>query len=138
MKKAITVLGLLVAATITYAQDNVNVEVNVEGILSRKGNINISVFDSPESYMKNPVKAMSVSLTEIEGEVFTLKDLPAGDYAIVVLHDENENGQLDFGGMGPVEGYGFSNNPSALYGPAEFKDAVTSIKNDTSLTVRLN
>lgn len=138
MKRAILILCLLVSATITHAQEKVNVEVQVEGILSRKGDIRISVFDSSESYMKNPVMALQVSLKETEGETFMIEGLPAGDYAIIVLHDENENGQLDFGGMGPVEGYGFSNNPSALYGPANFKDAVTSFNSDTLISVRLN
>ncbi|MCP1335524.1 DUF2141 domain-containing protein [Hyphomicrobiales bacterium FT118] len=37
--------------------------------------------------------------------------LPPGEYAVIVFHDENDNGLLDTGIFGvPVEGYGFSNN----------------------------
>ena len=39
-------------------------------------------------------------------------NLPAGNYAVQVMHDENENNKLDTNFMGmPIEGYGFSNNP---------------------------
>ena len=38
--------------------------------------------------------------------------LPAGTYAVKVVHDENGNGRLDTDWLGiPVEGYGLSNNP---------------------------
>ena len=41
--------------------------------------------------------------------------LPAGTYAVQVMHDANGNDKLDTNFMGiPVEGYGFSNNPTGL------------------------
>jgi uncharacterized protein (DUF2141 family) len=48
-------------------------------------------------------------------EVVLKFDLPAGEYAVQVLHDENDNGKLDTNFMGmPTEGYGFSNNPQVM------------------------
>jgi len=42
----------------------------------------------------------------------SLKDIPYGTYAIAVLHDEDENGELKKGFLGiPQEGIGMSNNP---------------------------
>jgi len=39
-------------------------------------------------------------------------NLPAGEYAVVVLHDENLNKQLDRNWLGkPKEQWGMSNNP---------------------------
>ena len=35
-------------------------------------------------------------------------DLPAGRYAVVVFHDENDNGVIDHGLLGPSEPLGFS------------------------------
>ena len=45
-------------------------------------------------------------------------------YAVAVLHDENDNAKMDFNFLGmPLEGYGFSNDASALFGPPSFSAA---------------
>ena len=49
---------------------------------------------------------------------FTFKGVPAGNYAVLLTHDENDNGKLDTNLVGmPVEGYGFSNNPQVMRKP---------------------
>jgi len=59
----------------------------------------------------------------------TFSDLRPGVYAVAVLHDENENSKMDFNLLGmPLEGYGFSNDASALFGPPSFKDAAFTLK----------
>jgi uncharacterized protein (DUF2141 family) len=41
--------------------------------------------------------------------------LPPGQYAVQVMHDENDNGKFDTNFVGlPIEGYGFSNNPQVM------------------------
>ena len=48
-----------------------------------------------------------------------------GDYAIALLHDENDNGKADRTlGMIPREGYGFSRDAKVRMGPPKFRDAV--------------
>ena len=48
----------------------------------------------------------------------TFDGVPAGRYALMVIHDENGNGRLDTNLVGmPVEGYGFSNNPRVMRKP---------------------
>ena len=48
-----------------------------------------------------------------------------GDYAIALLHDENDNGKADRAmGMMPKEGYGFSRDAPVKMAPPKFKDAV--------------
>jgi uncharacterized protein (DUF2141 family) len=48
-----------------------------------------------------------------------------GDYAIALLHDENDNGKADRAlGMAPKEGYGFSRDAPVRMAPPKFKDAV--------------
>ena len=49
---------------------------------------------------------------------FVFKNVPAGSYAVLLTHDENDNGKLDTNLVGmPVEGYGFSNNPQVMRKP---------------------
>lgn len=138
MKKLIIILGLLVAIKIAYAQETVSVTLEVEGMLNKKGNMSINVFNSTETYLKEPVQSMKIDLADYEGNSFILENLEKGEYAISVHHDENDNGELDFGGMGPVEGYGFSNNPDAAFGPAKYEAAKLDIQKDIVLAIKLN
>jgi uncharacterized protein (DUF2141 family) len=64
--------------------------------------------------------------------------LPAGTYAVQVMHDENDNGKLDSKFMGiPTEGYGFSNNPQVLR-RAHFSEAKFDIGDaPAAIVVRL-
>lgn len=39
---------------------------------------------------------------------FRFPQLPAGSYAVAVFHDENDNGKIDHGLLGPSEPLGFS------------------------------
>lgn len=48
-----------------------------------------------------------------------------GNYAIALLHDENNNGKADRAlGMMPKEGYGFSRDAPVKMAPPKFEDAV--------------
>lgn len=66
-------------------------------------------------------------------------DLPPGDYAVAVLHDENENDELDVTPFLqlPTEGLAYSNNPKmGLKGPS-WDACVFSLADDTTLPLRL-
>jgi uncharacterized protein (DUF2141 family) len=50
-------------------------------------------------------------------------EMPAGAYALSVIHDENGNGRLDTRLGIPREGFAFSNNPRIWFGPPSFESA---------------
>ena len=60
----------------------------------------------------------------------TFKNVTEGYYAIMVVHDENANNQMDFelNGM-PKEAYGMSNN-NMSFGPPTFEDAKFKVKKE--------
>jgi len=62
-----------------------------------------------------------------------------GDYAIALLHDENDNGKADRAlGMMPKEGYGFSRDAPVRMAPPKFRDAVFAQGEGTSrLTIKM-
>ena len=62
-----------------------------------------------------------------------------GNYAIALLHDENDNGKADRAmGMMPKEGYGFSRDAPVRMAPPKFKDAVFVQGETTSrLTIKM-
>ncbi len=54
-----------------------------------------------------------------------------GTYAIIALHDENENQQMDYEANGmPKESYGMSNNPMG-FGPPQYATAKFNFKNES-------
>ncbi|MBD3223321.1 MAG: DUF2141 domain-containing protein, partial [Caldithrix sp.] len=52
------------------------------------------------------------------------KDIAYGSYAVSLIHDENENMELDSNWLGiPKEGIAFSNNVKGRFGPPSFNEA---------------
>jgi len=76
-----------------------------------------------------------------EGEIVTIRftGVKPGQYAIALLHDENDNGKADRAlGMMPKEGYGFSRDAKVRMGPPDFEDAVFEQGEETQeLTIRM-
>ena len=111
----------LLVATSASAGD---LQVNLEGIRVQTGTLKMSVVDGPDGWEQKarPVQAQAA---RVSGETaqFHFKDLPAGDYAVMVTQDENDNGKLDTNMLGvPLEGYGFSNNRQLMRKPT-FEEA---------------
>ncbi len=55
--------------------------------------------------------------------VVTVSGVPAGTYAVQVVHDENNNQTLDRPGFLPTEGLGFSRDAPIRMGPPRWSDA---------------
>ncbi len=55
--------------------------------------------------------------------ILEIKDLPPGEYAVIVFQDLNGNNELDKSFLGiPTEPVGASNNPSYRFGPPRWED----------------
>ncbi|MDR0612870.1 MAG: DUF2141 domain-containing protein, partial [Dysgonamonadaceae bacterium] len=88
------------------------------------------------TFMKKTYKGYAAEVTDTSLE-FSV-ELPEGEYAISVYHDENDNNKLDTGVFGiPTEGYGFSNNVKGFMGPPSFKESKFSLTKDSTL-IRIN
>lgn len=112
--------------------------VLIDGFNSEKGDAKIALCNSIEGY-KNDEKAFRREAARINNgkAEWAFKDLPFGEYAIRVFHDENGNNKLDKNLFGaPTEVYGFSNNARATFGPPDYKKAAF-IFDKTDMTVRI-
>ncbi|MBU2969214.1 DUF2141 domain-containing protein [Pseudoalteromonas sp. C2R02] len=134
---------LFIVTGITFTSQNVlseSVDFTIEGIQSSNGKIYVQLFDSESGYktgkaaLANIVKAKKGSVT------ITFNELDAGEYGIRYFHDENNNGELETNLFGlPTEGYGYSNNAKANFGPVDFTTmrfsiADVAVKNNSTVT----
>ena len=73
------------------------------------------------------------------GEVqVSFENISPGDYAISVMHDANENNELDSNAFGiPKEGFGFSNDVMGMFGPPSFEKAKFKFTGDNIISITL-
>ncbi|CAD5266501.1 conserved hypothetical protein [Imperialibacter sp. EC-SDR9] len=129
---------LLLAGIESQAGDNQGrLVVKVTNLGDLKGQVMVGLFDKEDNFLKEPIKGVSAKVTA-EGQEVVFENLPYGEYAVSVIHDENENGELDTFLVIPTEPYGFSNNVMGKFGPPSFEQTKISFKNDTSIEIKLN
>jgi len=103
-----------------------NLHVEVTGLKNLKGQLGILVFQNEDGFPMDPEKATKEVLIPIKEESikYTFENLPFGEYAVAVMHDENMNDKLDTNFLGiPKEGTGVSNNVKSSLGAPKFKEA---------------
>ena len=126
----------------TMGQSNqTSLQVSISGASSDAGSIRILVFSKPSGFPDQVKQAVrSISLAPKSGKAnFKLTDLPAGTYAIGVIHDQDNNGKLSTNAVGyPTEKFGFSKNPKVYFGPPSFEKAAFVLgKTAVSLEISL-
>ncbi|MGB3222913.1 MAG: DUF2141 domain-containing protein [Desulforhopalus sp.] len=103
------------------------IHVKIQDIRNSTGTVACALFESPEGFPRKFMYfATNIMIIKIRKSQAScdFEDIPPGSYAIVAVHDENMNGELDTDWMGiPTEGYGFSNNAEALMGAPSFSAA---------------
>lgn len=104
--------------------------IDIKGILSDKGDIHVALYDSAATWMKKQVNGHKIAAKK-DSVTLTIKDLPPGEYAISMYHDENGNGKMDSNVIGiPIEPYAFSNDAMGSFGPPKFEQAKFKLEGD--------
>ena len=107
------------------------------------GSLTFALFDSPvdfpAEFLRSATDIMVIEIQYAQARCDFL-DIPPGTYALAVIHDENMDGNLNAKRLGiPTEGYGFSNDVTALPGAPSFSAASLSYDGqDMDLTISLN
>ncbi|MBD9370760.1 DUF2141 domain-containing protein [Xanthomonas sp. XNM01] len=119
MHRTALIAAALSAVMLASAAHAAELRVTLHDVRVQTGHINVALVDGSAGWdgKAAPVQARQLAPSGDTAQV-VFKDLPAGDYAVMVTHDENGNGQFDSNVLGmPVEGYGFSNNPNVMRKP---------------------
>ena len=131
----------LVLAQTVEVKNTGNLPIAVTGFENDDGEVLIAVSNSRENYESNDSAFVGVTVKIENRKVeYIFEDLPFGEYAIKLFHDENMDGELNSNFLGiPTEDYGFSNNARGTFGPADYDDTKFSFdrhKLTIEITVR--
>jgi len=110
--------------------------VRVSGLTSQIGSVQVAVFDSEEQWLATSLREEVLQL-DTQPDLQVTFSLPPGEYAVVVVHDLNNNGEHDVNLFGkPVEPFGFSNNVSHLFSAPSWEEAMVSLSSE-SMTIEI-
>jgi len=113
--------------------------VIIPNVEHNKGYIDIKIYDSKDSFLKEDEAVEAVRKKVNKGKVVVpLTKIHEGQIAIVIYHDEDGDGELKTGLFWrPKEGFAFSNkyNPK---GPPKFKKAAIMLEHGVPVEIELN
>jgi len=113
--------------------------VIIPNVEHNKGFIDIKIYDSKDSFLKEDEAVEAVRKKVNKGKVvIPLTKIHEGEIAIVVYHDEDGDGKLKTGLFWrPKEGFAFSNNYNPK-GPPKFKKASILLEHGVPVEIELN
>lgn len=136
MKHLLTTLIIFLSLD-SYSQNN-TLTVTVTNFKNNQGKVMVGMYNGANTFMK---KTIFSKIGEIKANTakVVFENIPDGEYAISLYHDENNNDKLDTGWFGiPKEGYGCSNDAKGMMGPPKYEDAKFQISENKSMVIKLN
>lgn len=97
----------------------------ITGFRHNNGQARIGLVNTEKDFKarRDETKNVRGASVKIENNTvdYIFRDLPFGEYAIKLYHDENNNDKLDVNILGiPKEPYGFSNNARGRFGMPDY------------------
>jgi len=145
MKPSPLAIALLLATgfqggALGAAAETCTLNIHVTGLRNQKGDVAGLAFRSSDGWPEDKDKASAGETASIHGSQATVSlQAPPGKYAVVAVHDENQNRKLDRNFLGiPTEGFGFANNPTVFLAAPSFKKAEVNVACPvTNITVKM-
>jgi uncharacterized protein (DUF2141 family) len=115
----------------------------VEGFESAKGQVLVSLYLDGSGWPGDAALAFAARTIPIAEDLratVEFDDVPAGPFAVSVVHDKNLNRKLDKGLFGiPREPYGFSRDARSTFHAPSFSDARLQVGagESTSITIHV-
>tara|TARA_R110001606_G_scaffold112962_1_gene240071 strand:- start:718 stop:1164 length:447 start_codon:yes stop_codon:yes gene_type:complete len=117
-----------------------SLSVEVQGVKSSIGNINIAIYNRSQGFLKfeEVFKVDRIAAKEAT-TTFKIMDLPNGEYAVAIFHDENGNDKLDTNWLGiPKESVAFSNAKIMTFGPPSYRECAFNLNKDLDIIMQFN
>ncbi len=119
--------------------NNPILEIQIDNIKENKGKIEIGVFNTGDRFLEADQAYKNYSI-EVKNKkaVLVIEDLPAGNYAISLYHDENDDDKCNRNFIGiPKEPYAFSNNVKPRFSPPSYEDCQFELIENTQMNISL-
>lgn len=132
-----TLLFTLIYVLMAQQPETVNLQVQIDNIHSPKGKLYIAVYRPNDEFLgKKPYQKLA--FTPQVPSVTVNVPLPKGKYAFAVLHDEDNDRQMDSNILGvPEEGYGISQNAAKGLSKPSFEQAAVILDNSKKIEIKL-
>lgn len=136
MKSVFLLFGILSSL---FSNENPQLIIKISNIEKVQGSIKIGVFNSDTNFLKEgaAIKNYSVKV-EKNTATITIFDLPKGEYAVSMYHDENSDNICNRNLVGiPKEAYGFSNNVKPVLSAPTFNECKFSFYESKTINIKL-
>ncbi len=129
-----TIMALAAAATLAAgAARAATVEVTLTGVQPKGGHI-LTALQTRDQFMRPAAVTGRMLAGDTSGTVTFTLDVPAGEYALSVLHDADDSrGMTTATGGKPTEGWGFREGVT-LHGVPSFDQVSTQVREGAGVT----
>jgi len=146
MKKALNLLQLILFILLLTSfqnqkQETFNLTIDVKELRNSSGTVLFALYNRedafPDEHYKKYLKKVTGKIVKGASSA-TFENLPAGKYAVNILHDENNDGKIKKGMILPKEGIGFSNYQSiGLSNKPSFAKASFFFQSDKVIKIKI-
>lgn len=121
------------------SSETVEIKIIVTNLGTTKGFIELGIYNSSKGYLKDGYAYRTIRQA-VKGNTveIILKDIPKGNYAVTLYHDENSDKKCNTNFLGvPNEPYGFSNGFRRRLFKPSFEDCKVEVQKNTTIKVVL-
>lgn len=132
-KTSILLIFIMLCFGKGFAQTGHNLTITINGFKNQKGTVKLQVQNAQQ-------KEVYQKVAPVTGKSYTIviSGVTAGQYAVNVIHDKNNNSKLDTNWMGiPTEGWGCSNDARGFMSAPSFKSKLFTVNGDKAITINL-
>ena len=141
-KVLILCISLALITTFGFSQDSKthdekSITVTVSNLRNNNGKVALALHNG-DTFMKAEAIQSTESTITNDKVTVTFTNVRPGEYAVLVLHDENENRKMNYDANGmPQEAYGTSGLTSR-FGPPTYNDAKFNLdQKDLNISIQL-
>jgi uncharacterized protein (DUF2141 family) len=129
---------LLLAGAATRAQNKIIARIS--NVRNDKGVCQVCLFNNATAFNGDSGTPLHCVQAPIKNGVSEaqFENISAGNYAVMVFHDENNNKKMDKNFLGiPKEGYGASQNKLPFASAPSFNENKFTVQNNTTTTLHI-
>lgn len=138
-KHSIAFLALIFLLKSSTLNTSAKLVVTITGLKNKKGVIEIGLFSDPKKF-PTPNKQFKKARVKVEENnvKYQFDNLPLGQYALAIYHDENNDNVCNRNFFGiPTEAYCFSRDFKPFLSPPDWEDCYIQLNSDRAIEIKM-